>query len=165
MTKNKTASSRAAKTAESKNSNAASKEQNPANPSADKGGAAPLSLDDKQPNANKVEPPSPSQLLDVASADGEEQESTQVPKKQKLEFEGSLSREEACAQLEAIVKGLAKGSLQLQAKGQSIRLSPSHHFEFELKASSKGSKERLCLELSWRADPEQSLEVIVDDKK
>lgn len=106
-----------------------------------------------------------STVIEVASS---EQESSESKKKgagkQKLEFEGSLSRQEAVAQLEALAKGLEKGKIQLQAKGQSIELSPSHHYDLELKAASKGSKERVSIELSWRAssDPEQTLKVLVN---
>lgn len=105
--------------------------------------------------------------IDVASSP----EDSAEPKKkgsgkQKLEFEGSLSRQEAVEQLEALAKGLAKGKIQLQAKGQSVELTPSHHYDLELKAASKGSKERISIELSWRAssDPDQTLKVLVKDK-
>lgn len=128
----------------------------------------PASAEAKKGNKEGEEKGEKSKLIDVASA---AEEASQAPKKkgsgkQKLEFEGSLSRQEAVAQLEALAKGLANGKIQLQAKGQSVELSPSHHYDLELKAASKGSKERLSIELSWRAssDADQTLKVLVNDK-
>lgn len=122
---------------------------------------------EKQDKGEKGEKQDKHTLIDVASAPEEASESKKKGSgKQKLEFEGSLSRQEAVAQLEALAKGLAKGKISLQAKGQSVELSPSHHYDIELKAASKGSKERISIELSWRAssDPDQTLKVLVNDK-
>lgn len=113
----------------------------------------------------KAQPTAKEDLLDVTASPEEAESAPKSSRKQKLEFEGSMSRAEAFAQLEAIAKGLEKGSIELQAKGQTVELSPSHHFDLELKASTKGSKERISIELAWRADcePEQKLKVIVDE--
>lgn len=158
MTKSKS-SSRTPKSAPSTNDNKESKDQEPkVNISASANESAATQAD-KEPSKAKEE------LLDVAASPEEAESAPKNSRKQKLEFEGSMSRAEAFAQLEAIAKGLEKGSIELQAKGQTVELSPSHHFDLELKASTKGSKERISIELAWRADcePEQKLKVIVDE--
>lgn len=125
--------------------------------------AAPEDKATKSEPANAPTPSKESELLDVAASSEDEAPAARGSRKQKLEFEGSMSRSEAFAQLDALAKGLEKGKIELQAKGQSVDLSPSHHFDVELKAATKGSKERISIELSWRADsdPEQKLKVIV----
>lgn len=120
-------------------------------------------------SANDIAKKPKSELLEVSAApgEGEPTPAARGSRKQKLDFEGTMSRSEAVAQLDAIVKGLEKGKIELQAKGQTVELSPSHHYDIELKAATKGSKERISIELSWRADcePDQKLKVIVDSKE
>jgi len=71
--------------------------------------------------------------------------------KKKLTFiEGEMQREEAVKSLEAVVAGLASGSLELREGDDQITLCPEDVLFMEMKAKQSGSKESLELELKWR---------------
>lgn len=72
------------------------------------------------------------------------------PRRSRIKFQGSLSREEAVAYFEAIVAGLKKGSVQFKQGKESLEMSPPDHLEVEVRAARRGSKQAVSFELSWR---------------
>lgn len=80
-------------------------------------------------------------------------------KSSKLEFEGTLSREEAIAYFEAIVSGLKKGSVRFRRAEQALELTPGAHIDVEVKVSQKARKNKISFELSWSVLSEQELEI------
>ena len=80
------------------------------------------------------------------------------PVKSKIKFENKLPREEAVAYFEAIVESLKIGTLSFTQGDDSVELAPGEMVSFEVKASKKGSKEKVAFELEWDTK-EKKLEI------
>lgn len=91
----------------------------------------------------------------LEAAEGSEKKS-----KAKLEFESMLTRDEAAAYFEAIVKGLRKGSIHFHQSDESLTLSPGEHVGIEVKATQKNGRQRLSFELNWRTDKGSKLTIV-----
>ena len=83
--------------------------------------------------------------------------------KSKLHFESMLTRDEAAAYFEAIVKGLRKGSIHFHQSEDSLLLAPAEHVGVEVKASQKGGREKLVFEVMWRTDKGSELTIVAGD--
>lgn len=79
------------------------------------------------------------------------------PPNGKIAFENDMAREEAVSYLDAIVKGLATGSVTFRQGDECLELQPAANVEVEVKASRKGRKEKVSFELSWRRPAENEL--------
>ena len=79
-------------------------------------------------------------------------EPEEKPGKTKLEFESFLSRDEAAAYFEAIVKGLRQGSIHFHQRDEHLTLCPTEHVGIAVKAARKSGREKLTFELAWRTD-------------
>jgi amphi-Trp domain-containing protein len=80
------------------------------------------------------------------------------PKKQKIDFEGSMPRNEAVSYFEAIVGGLRSGRLEFKQDGQTLVLSPPDRLDIEVKAQAKGDKCRIVFEIEW-SEEKRTLEI------
>lgn len=79
----------------------------------------------------------------------ESQEKSKSKEKVKLKFENTLPREEAVAYFQAIVDSLKSGALSFTQGMESVELSPADTVEIEVKASRKGTSEKVSFELEW----------------
>ena len=80
-----------------------------------------------------------------------------------LSFEAPMSRQDAVAYLEALVSALRKGSIRLAGVEGELSLRPAAHVELEITARQKTSKERVRIEVSWRAAKQLGLTVSSDE--
>ena len=71
-------------------------------------------------------------------------------KKTGVKFESTMPLEEAISYFEAIISGMKKGTISLKQDGNTIKLSPPPHLSVEVKAASKGERERISFELQWQ---------------
>lgn len=83
------------------------------------------------------------------------------PKGRKLRFESAMDREEVASYLEAITKGLRKGSIHFRQGEEAVDLSPNERVTLSVKVSAKGDAQRLSLEVEW--DDETSPELSIVD--
>jgi amphi-Trp domain-containing protein len=81
--------------------------------------------------------------------DDEKDEDGDKPKKVKIDFEGSMARNEAVSYFEAIIGGLRSGRLEFKQEGQTLVLSPPDRLEIEVKAQAKGDKCSVVFEIEW----------------
>ncbi len=97
------------------------------------------------------------------SASEEDSESSRPskPKGRKLRFEGSMDREEVASYLEAITKGLRKGSIHFRQGEDGIELTPNERVALSVKVSSKGDAQRLALEVEWDDETSPELAIVV----
>lgn len=80
-------------------------------------------------------------------------------KKVDVEFENTMSREEAVSYFEAIVAGLKKGRLHIKQGDQSLDLEPAQQVDVEVRASHKKGRERIRFEIAWREARESDLSI------
>ena len=78
--------------------------------------------------------------------------------KGKIKFENKLPRQEAVAYFEAIVESLKVGTISFTQGDDTVELAPGEMVSFEVKASKKGSKEKVVFELEWDTE-EKRLEI------
>ena len=71
------------------------------------------------------------------------------PPKHKVNFKKSSTRDESVAYFQAIINGIKKGAIEFKQEEESIKLSPSQELSVEVKASSKGDKEKVTFKISW----------------
>jgi amphi-Trp domain-containing protein len=90
--------------------------------------------------------------------DKDKDEDGDKPKRVKIEFEGSMPRNEAVSYFEAIVGGLRSGRLEFKQGEQSLILSPPDRLEIEVKAQQKGDKATIVFEIEW-SDENRTLEI------
>ena len=72
-------------------------------------------------------------------------------KKDKISIEGEMSLAKAVLYLEDLVNNLRAGTLCLYSGEECLVLRPEPTVEFEIKASGKKKKGKLCLKLGWRS--------------
>ena len=77
----------------------------------------------------------------------------------KLSFESELSTDEALNYLVSLIRGIKGGKVTLRQGDETIALEPSGTMAVKVKAASKGRKEKLSFELSWRLPSEDELEI------
>jgi len=75
----------------------------------------------------------------------------------KIAFENDMTREEAVSYLDAVVKGLATGTVTFRQGDECLELQPAANVAVEVKASRKGRKEKVSFELTWRRPAENEL--------
>lgn len=80
------------------------------------------------------------------------------PEKVKIDFEGTMPRNEAVSYFEAIVGGLRSGRLEFKQGEQILVLSPPDRLQVEVKAQSKGNKGRVVFEIEW-SDEDRALDI------
>jgi amphi-Trp domain-containing protein len=90
--------------------------------------------------------------------DEDKDEDGDKPKKVKIDFEGSMARNEAVSYFEAIIGGLRSGRLEFKQEGQTLVLSPPDRLEIEVKAQAKGDKCSVVFEIEW-SDKHRTLEI------
>lgn len=78
----------------------------------------------------------------------------------KLSFDSYMTREEAVAYFEAIVKGLKAGEIHFRRNEQELTLAAGTHVDVEVKASRKGKKQKVEIGLSWRT--EKPADLLID---
>jgi len=78
----------------------------------------------------------------------------------KLSFDSYMTREEAVAYFEAIVKGLKAGEIHFRRNEQELTLATGTHVDVEVKASRKGKKQKVEIGLSWRT--EKPVDLLID---
>lgn len=101
-----------------------------------------------------TQPSEPEMQADV-SDDSEKAESAPEERKSgKISFESAMATEEAVNYFEAIINGLRKGSVEFRRGSEALSLQPGARVNVEVKASSKGKKEKVTFELSWSAGGE-----------
>ncbi len=76
-----------------------------------------------------------------------------------IDFQSTLTRDEAAAYFDSIIRGLRKGRIDLHRGQESVQLHPAECLDFKVKASKKGAKERLVFEFEWRNEPTR-LEIV-----
>ena len=72
--------------------------------------------------------------------------------KNKIKFEATMQRQEAAIYFRALVDGLENGRLEFRQGDDTLELLPSDTVVVEVKASDKGSKQKVTFELEWRPD-------------
>lgn len=90
--------------------------------------------------------------------DKDKDEEKDEPKKQKIEFEAGMPRNEAISYFEAIIGGLRSGRLEFKQGDKSLVLNPPDRLEIEVKAQSKGDKGRVVFEIAW-SNEHQTLDI------
>ena len=103
----------------------------------------------KEPKSSKDED---KKLADVAAL-------TNGKERSKVKFEGMLPREEAISYFEAIVAGMKKGTIQLRQGEESVTLKLPEQVSLEVKAATKGDKEKIRFELAWHAPAGSDLKI------
>lgn len=83
------------------------------------------------------------------------------PKSRKLRFESAMDREEVASYLEAITKGLRKGSIHFRQGEDTVELSPNERLTLSVKVSSKGDVQRLSLDVEWDGETSPELPIVV----
>jgi len=77
----------------------------------------------------------------------------------KINFDSQMTRDEAVAYFEAIVKGLRGGTIHFRRNDDELTLEVGTHIDVEVKASRKSKKQKVEIELSWRTDEAPALEI------
>ncbi|MCA9482928.1 MAG: amphi-Trp domain-containing protein [Nitrospina sp.] len=75
--------------------------------------------------------------------------------KREVSLKAKFEQSKVISYLEDLIKSMKEGTICVQQGTDIVTLKPSNYIEVELEASIKKSKERLSLELSWRADKEE----------
>lgn len=75
--------------------------------------------------------------------------------KQSVSLKGEMEVGRVVTHLQEIIKGLKEGTICIQQGTDLVTLKPSNNLEFELEASLKGNKEKLCIELGWKQEVEK----------
>ena len=97
-----------------------------------------------------------------ARSEASETDSTgSKPKSRKLRFENELDRKEVASYLEAITKGLRKGSIHFRQGEDTVELSPDDRVTLSVKVSSKGDAQRLSFEVEWDGTTSPELAIVV----
>ena len=91
-----------------------------------------------------------------------ETEATPEPSSTKVTFESVMPREEAISYFEAIVAGLKSGTLRIRQGEESLTLNPPAQLGVNVKAASKGEKEKISFEMTWRVPTEADLTISSD---
>lgn len=86
---------------------------------------------------------------DEAATDGAPDTDPRRKAKGKIKFESVMQRSEAVAYFSALVAGLRQGQLQFRHGDEHLSLKPSEQVHVEVKASTKGDKEKVAFELEW----------------
>ena len=71
--------------------------------------------------------------------------------KTKVSLKKKVGQEEAIAILEDILKSFKAGNMVIQNGEESVTLIPSDKISMEIKAKTKKLKNKLSMELSWKA--------------
>jgi amphi-Trp domain-containing protein len=77
----------------------------------------------------------------------------------KISFDAHMTRDEAVTYFEAIVKGLRSGSVTFRRSDDELVLEVGPQLDIEVKASRKGKKQKVEIELGWRAEKPSDLEI------
>lgn len=77
----------------------------------------------------------------------------------KISFDSLMTRDEAVTYFDAIVKGLKSGAIHFRRNDQELTLEAGSHVDVEVKASRKGKKQKVEIELSWRTEKPADLEI------
>lgn len=75
--------------------------------------------------------------------------------KREVSLKSKLEQAKVISYLEDLTKSLKEGTVCVQQGTDIVTLRPSSYIEIELEASVKKNKERLSIELTWRADKEE----------
>lgn len=70
-------------------------------------------------------------------------------KKAKIDFKGSMSRNEAISYFEAIIGGLRAGRLEFKQGDRTLVLDVPEHLCIEVEAQAKGDKASIEFEIEW----------------
>lgn len=97
----------------------------------------------------------------AAKARSETDATESKPKSRKLRFESTMDREEVASYLEAITKGLRKGSIHFRQGEDSVELSPNERVTLSVKVSAKGDSQRISLEVEWDDETSPELAIVV----
>jgi len=100
----------------------------------------------------------------AAKARSEESEAPSTESKakgRKLRFESAMDREEVASYLEAITKGLRKGSIHFRQGEDALELSPNERVTLSVKVSAKGYSQRLSLDVEWDDETSPELAIVV----
>jgi len=62
-----------------------------------------------------------------------------------------MPRDEAVAYFDALVAGLKKGSVRFKQGDETVIVNPSDLVDVEIRARTKGDKEKVTFELSWQS--------------
>ncbi len=94
----------------------------------------------------------------MAEDEGEEK------KDQELEYEATVSIDEALGHISSILHGLAHQKLTVASGETSIELRPSSVVQLEVEARDKDGEQKLEIELKWtKASSGKGLRIIVED--
>lgn len=77
----------------------------------------------------------------------------------KVKFESRLLTEEAVAYFEAIVEGLRKRQLSLSHKDTCLQMQLGSWLDVKVKASIKGTRQRLDFGLEWERNEDEGLTI------
>ena len=72
-----------------------------------------------------------------------------------------MDREEVASYLEAITKGLRKGSIHFRQGEDAVELSPNERVTLSVKVSAKGDAQRLSLGVEWDDETSPELAIVV----
>ena len=78
----------------------------------------------------------------------------------RLRFESPMHRDEVASYLEAIVKGLHKGSIQFRQGESVLTVSPADRVEIGVRVSRKDGTEQLSFEVEWSTEEPTELTIV-----
>lgn len=73
-----------------------------------------------------------------------------VKQKGKIKYEATLQRKEAVVYFSALVDGLSAGALHFKQGEEDLELNPAELLSVEVKASTKGARQKVSFEIEWR---------------
>ncbi|WP_421903155.1 amphi-Trp domain-containing protein [Maridesulfovibrio sp.] len=83
--------------------------------------------------------------------------------KAKVSLKKKVGQDEAIAILEDILKSFKAGNMVIQNGEESVTLIPSDEISMEIKAKTKKLKNKLSMELSWKAVPVEAENFSITD--
>ena len=77
----------------------------------------------------------------------------------KIKYKRRMEREEAVSYFTSLISGLKKGSVQFKQGKDTVVLTPSDLVDVDIKALTKGKREKVTFEISWLTTQAQDISI------
>jgi amphi-Trp domain-containing protein len=76
-----------------------------------------------------------------------------------IKYERQMEREDAVTYFTSLVSGLKKGAIQFKQGKDAVVITPSDLVDVEIKAQTKGRREKVMFEISWLSTKNQGISI------
>jgi len=80
-------------------------------------------------------------------------------KETKIKYERRMKREEAVTYFTSLITGLEKGTIQFKQGKDTVVITPAELVNVEIKAQTKGKREKVTFEMSWHTTNAQDISI------